>query len=227
MKQPRRLGLEKSATRERIVAAAMKVLQQEGGIGLTASAVARVAEVKPHLIHYYFRTMDDLLVAVVEIAGREGLEKTAASLTSKDPLRALWMAETGSTWGNLILQIQAIAIHRDSVRKALVAHAEKLRTLQIEAVVRHCEERQIVTDIPPVAMIQLIVGIARQLVRERALGFTLGHEVVVSVIEDLLDQAAGRSGDNTMTDLPSDRTISMVEGEPETGLGFQSVAPRI
>lgn len=208
MKQPRRLGLEKSATRERIVAAAVKVLQQEGGIGLTASAVARVANVKPHLIHYYFRTMDDLLVAMVEIVGREGLDKTAAALGSEEPLRALWTAETGSTWGNLILQIQAIAMHRDSVRKALVAHAEEVRKLQIEAVVRHCEAHQIVTDIPPVAMIQVIVGIARQLVRERTLGFTLGHEVVVSVIENLLEQAAGRAGDSTKTDPPTDRHVS-------------------
>lgn len=208
MKKPRRLGLEKSAVRERIVAAAIKVLQQEGGIGLTASAVARVANVKPHLIHYYFRTMDDLFVALVEIVGREGLEKTQVALGSEEPLRALWTAETGSTWGNLILQIQAIAMHRDSVRKALVAHAEEVRKLQIEAVVRHCEARQIVTDIPPIAMIQVIVGIARQLVRERTLGFTLGHEVVVSVIEDLLEQAASRAEESTASDPPTDRAFS-------------------
>lgn len=200
MKQPRRLGLERSAIRERIVAAAAKVLQLEGGIGLTASAVARVAEVKPHLIHYYFRTMDDLLVAVVAIAGREGLDKTEAALASKEPLRALWAAETGSTWGNLILQIQAIAMHRDNVRKALVAHAEEIRRLQIEAVVRHCEAHQIAPAIPPVAMIQIIVGIARQLGRERTLGFTLGHEAVVSAVEVFLEQATGHAGDSTKPD---------------------------
>jgi len=68
MASKRRIGSETSATRAAILKAALQVLQERGSSHFTASEIARKAGVKPHMIHYYFRTIDDLVPALREMA---------------------------------------------------------------------------------------------------------------------------------------------------------------
>src|SRR5439155_18388574 len=52
--------------REQIVLAAAAVLGRDGYAATTLKQIAREADVAPGLLHYYFRSKDDLLIAVVE-----------------------------------------------------------------------------------------------------------------------------------------------------------------
>ncbi|MBV8951082.1 MAG: helix-turn-helix transcriptional regulator, partial [Actinobacteria bacterium] len=86
----RRIGAEDSATRTALLDAAMDVMLEEGYAAVTSRRVAARAGLKPQLVHYYFRTMDDLLVALVRRGAEQNLERQSRALASDDPLRAFW-----------------------------------------------------------------------------------------------------------------------------------------
>src|SRR6476620_11709052 len=90
MASTRRIGSESSATRAAILKAALEVLQDQGRGHFTASAIARRAGLKPHMVHYYFRTIDDLVLALVKTLGATGLKNSARAIASDNPLKALW-----------------------------------------------------------------------------------------------------------------------------------------
>ena len=90
MTSTRRIGTESSATRTALLDAAQQVLLEEGYAAATSRRVAARAGLKPQLVHYYFRTMDDLFLALVRRGAEQNLERQAEALASPEPLRALW-----------------------------------------------------------------------------------------------------------------------------------------
>lgn len=186
MTSQRRIGSETSATRAAIVKAAFTVLQDKGSSHFTASEIAREAGVKPHMIHYYFRTIDDLVLTLVKTLATTGLKNTARAIASGDPLKALWNVEIGSGSSIAIMELGALAVHREDVREEMARSMEAMRTIQAEAIARHFELRGIECPIPPASLTLTIAGIARQMVRERAFGVSLGHAEMSAVVEDLI-----------------------------------------
>src|ERR1700692_4503671 len=57
-------------TRERIIAAASKVLSEKGYDATTLREISREAQAGPGLVHYYFGGKDALLVEVLQAAGQ-------------------------------------------------------------------------------------------------------------------------------------------------------------
>jgi AcrR family transcriptional regulator len=63
------------ATRERIVAAALKTLKDKGFAGATSRAIARAGDFNQALIYYHFGSVDDLLLAALDKTSAERLER--------------------------------------------------------------------------------------------------------------------------------------------------------
>ena len=61
---------EQQQTRERIIAAAYKVLAAKGYNATTLREISREAQAAPGLVHYYFGGKDQLLVEALQAAGR-------------------------------------------------------------------------------------------------------------------------------------------------------------
>jgi AcrR family transcriptional regulator len=61
---------EQQETRERIIAAAYKVLAAKGYEATTLREISREAQAAPGLVHYYFGGKDELLVEVLQAAGQ-------------------------------------------------------------------------------------------------------------------------------------------------------------
>src|SRR5437763_14148909 len=61
---------EQQKTRERIIAAASKVLAEKGYEATTLREISREAQAAPGLVHYYFGGKDQLLVEVLQAAGQ-------------------------------------------------------------------------------------------------------------------------------------------------------------
>lgn len=196
MTSKRRIGSETSATRAAILKAALKVLQEHGSSHFTATQIAKEAGVKPHMVHYYFRSLDDLVLELVKMLAAAGLKNTARAIASGDPLKALWDLETGSTSSIAIMELGAIAVHRVDVRQEMARSMEAMRIVQTEAIANYLQMRGIETPFPPATLTLMIAGTARQIVRERAFGVSLGHDEVAAVVEDLLRLLAesGRAG---------------------------------
>ncbi|HEY4545547.1 MAG TPA: helix-turn-helix domain-containing protein [Pedomonas sp.] len=96
MEQMRRMGPENSEVRARFIDAAEATLCEEGYHAISARQIAAKAGLKTQLLYYYFKTMDDLLLAVVGRANEKRQIRFDAAMASPSPLRALWELNSDS-----------------------------------------------------------------------------------------------------------------------------------
>ncbi|QLC24272.1 TetR/AcrR family transcriptional regulator [Parasphingopyxis algicola] len=96
------------STRDRLIDAAFRVVARDGLDAASVKAIAAEAGVKPGLLHYHFKTKDEVLEAAVE----RGLE------TYLDRLRGL-LADTPPD--------RVLAAYADFIRDNLEAHRDLFR----------------------------------------------------------------------------------------------------
>jgi TetR/AcrR family transcriptional regulator len=196
MSTTRRLGAEDSASRTALLDAAQHLLLEEGYAAVTSRRVGARAGLKPQLVHYYFRTMDDLFLALVRRGAEQNLERQARALASPHPLRALWEFSSDPAGTTLMVELFALANHRKAIRAELAAYAGRFRRLQSEALARILERHGVDADaFPPAAMAVLMTAVAQILVMEEALGLTDGHAEMRALVERYLardEDAANR-----------------------------------
>jgi AcrR family transcriptional regulator len=199
MAAPRRLGLESAKNRARLVDATEQLLREEGYVAITARQVAAKAGLKTQLIYYYFQTMDDLILALVQRISEKRLERFEQVMASPQPLRALWDLNNDPASAVISTELQSIAAHREAVRAAIVRSARQFRALQIEAVARFLEARGVdQTVFPAAAVVTITSALARALVTDTALDVADGYAEAVSLVERgllYLGQAAPSDGD--------------------------------
>ena len=187
MTSTRRIGTESSATRAALLDAALALMVEEGYAAVTSRRVAARADLKPQLVHYYFRTMDDLFVALVRRGAELNLERQVEALASPQPLRALWELSTDPTGMVLTVELFALANHRKAIRAELVAYAEQFRSQQTEALAGILERYGVDTGgFPPAVAPVVMTGLSRIIGLETALGLTTGHQELQSLVEQWL-----------------------------------------
>jgi AcrR family transcriptional regulator len=187
MAATRRLGTEDSATRLALVDAARRLMLESGYAAVTSRKVAARAGLKPQLVHYYFRTMDDLFLAVVRSGAEQNLERQRRALASPEPLRALWEFASDPAGATMTMEFSALANHRKAIRTELAAYAEQFRQLQSEALAALLAKSGIdVEAFPPETLAFVMTAIAQMLVLEEALGLATGHERMREVVEEFI-----------------------------------------
>ena len=93
----RRIGAEDSKTRAQLVAAAGQLLLDEGYAAVTSRAVAARAGLKPQLVHYYFRTMDDLFLEVFRKSAEVNMARFEREIAADCSLQTLWRTVSASS----------------------------------------------------------------------------------------------------------------------------------
>jgi AcrR family transcriptional regulator len=195
MASPRRIGAQDSKSRSLLLDAAERLLLEEGYAAVTSRRIASKAELKPQLVHYYFRTMDDLFLAVYRRRAEQNLERHARALASAQPLRALWELSTDPRGTAFTMEFVALANHRKAIRAEIAQHAERFRQMQLDAVASVLERYGISADTyPPVVVVLAMTGFSQILVLEKALGITSGHDEMVALVERTLEELEGPIG---------------------------------
>ena len=183
----RRIGAESSATRALIIEAAELVMIEEGYAAASTRRVAARAGLKPSLVHYYFPTTEDLLLAVNHKGAAEGDLRLEEALSSPDPLRALWKTLINSSQIALGLEMMALARHRKAIRIEIARHVEEVRARQVAALTQLLGERMANFGGSPEALSLVLTGVGRAVVMESALGVSAGHTQAAQWVERLLD----------------------------------------
>lgn len=192
---PRRVGAESSATRALILEATEQLIREEGYAAVSTRRVAAKAGLKPSLVHYYFTTTDDLLLAMSRRGADESDRMIEAALASDDPLRALWRYLTDTSRIGIALEFMALANHRKAVRAHMAEHCEAMRKREVEIFTQLLGERLAGEGgLPPVALSLVLAGIGRALVMEGGLGVTAGHAEARAFVEQWLDKLAPPPG---------------------------------
>jgi AcrR family transcriptional regulator len=189
----RRIGAEDSATRAALLDAAQDLMLESGYAAVTSRRVAARAALKPQLVHYYFRTMDDLFLALFRRGAEQNLDRQARALASAQPLRALWEFSCDPAGTRLMMEFTALANHRTVIRDEIKAYADRFRDQQVEAMTELFERNGVdASEMPPVAVAVLAAGLSRVLVMEDVLGVDDGHPEVLAMVERFLAQVDGK-----------------------------------
>lgn len=184
MATERRMGAESSKTRGVLLDTAERLMLTEGYAAVGVRRVAREAGVTPALIHYYFRTLDDLFLAVLRRNVERGVESLHELAASDRPLHALWERGSAAAGAGLITEFLALANHRKAIRSEVAETAARFREAELEIIRTALAGR---TDLPPVAVSALIAMVSRSLALEDAMGLTVGHAELLELVRGHLD----------------------------------------
>jgi AcrR family transcriptional regulator len=190
MATQRRLGAESSRTRAMLVAATEQLMQEEGYVAVSARRVAARAGLKPQLVHYYFRTMDELLLDVFDRFAARFLDRQAQALASPRPLTALWELYMDDSVAVIVIEFFALANHRPAVRDKIAGATEQFRIGQIADLARAMRRVGIdVAAYPASAIVMLMMTISTTLKMESNLDIAHGHAELFALVKRQIDAA--------------------------------------
>ncbi len=180
----RRFGLENSESRAALLDAAEQLMREEGYAAVTSRAVAARAGLKPQLVHYYFRTMDELFLALLRSRAEQNTERVKRALTGSDPLRAIWELSSDAEVATLAAEFVALANHRKTIQAEIARHTDEFRRAQTEVLSKVLEESGVDPKVWPLpAIVFLLEAAARVLVMDSALGISTGHAEMTVFVE--------------------------------------------
>lgn len=183
----RRIGSHDSRTRSQLLDAAEALLIEEGYASVTSRRVAARAGLKPQLVHYYFRTMDDLFLEVFRRNAEQSLDRFARAIAEDGSLRNLWRLNADLRGATFTIELAALANHRKAIRAEVARYAERFRVAQIEAVRAALAEHGVSEDeLPPTVAILIMTGLTQVMALESALGVTAGHDITLEFVEQAI-----------------------------------------
>ncbi|XVQ14812.1 TetR/AcrR family transcriptional regulator [Spirillospora sp. CA-255316] len=192
MASPRRIGSPDAKNRTVLLDAAERLMLEEGYAAVSSRRVAAKAGLKPQLVHYYFRTMDELFLEMFRRRAEEGLRRQAAALAASQPLRALWEYSTDSAGTALTMEFAALANHRKELRAEIARYAERFRREQVEGLSEVLRRYGVDTrEFPPLVLMVAMTSLSRVLVMEDAIGLAEGHEETEAFVERWLERLEG------------------------------------
>lgn len=174
--------------------AAEALLVDVGHGGITVRAVAERAGVNQGLVHYYFGSMDELLLQTLERFTDRLIERQAALYAGPEPFVEKWrkaMAYLGedlqSGYQKVWFELQAMAWNHDGmqqrVRKVLDAWVGVLRP----AFAQGLAELHIDSDrLPPDVAVALVATFNQGIILERLSGADSGHARLLAWIDELI-----------------------------------------
>ncbi len=224
MTSARRIGAPDAKNRVLLLDAAERLMLEEGYAAVTSRRLANKAGLKPQLVHYYFRTMEELFLEVFRRRAEEALEVHAQMLKLPQPLWALWRFGTDPAFTRISMEFMALANHRKEMRAEIAYYAERFREEQRQAVATALERygsriqdggQDI--DIPPVVWTVLMSSLSRFLVLEQAIGMSAGHAETLELVENYLRRLEGEP--QPIEGVPQTWVVHQFRSEQSTPLG--------
>lgn len=188
MASNRRMGPRDSETSNALLDAAERVLRDEGYAAATSRRVAAEAGVKQQLVYYYFKTMDELLLATFKRRVERALTRLEQDIASDEPMQAIWKNLSAAD-GKLSFEFVALANRHEGVRQEVARFMTESRRMEAAAIERQFKEKGIVPGpVSPSAAAFVMYSVALMLRREDATGITEGHADVMKLMEWVLKQ---------------------------------------
>ena len=181
----------KPSSRELLLDAAEALMTESGYAAVTSRRVAARAGLKPQLIHYYFRSMDDLFVALYRRYANRMIENQEAIRDSATPLRDLWRVTTEAR-GVLLSEFIALANHRKVIQQEITEFGHRFRQNQIRMLARLLEKDDTgAFPWSPEFASMLLNSVARSVAVEGEFGITEGHAEALELLEQFIDRFDG------------------------------------
>jgi TetR/AcrR family transcriptional regulator len=191
--QPKSLLAARGETQQRFLDAAERLLVTVGYAGITARKLAEEAGANLGLVHYYFGSMEELFVQVLERFTDQLIARQRAMYASPAPYIEKWRAamrylDDDRPYQKIWWELQALSWNQPELR-ARVARVQKawreaMRSAVAEALSRYDLDDG---DLSTEAWITLIVTVNEGIILERLAGIQRGHEELLAGIDRWLE----------------------------------------
>lgn len=186
----RRKGVESSEVRAQLIEAAAQILREEGGAAITARRIAEKVGLKRQIVHYYFGTIEELILAMIQREAAAAERRYEAVMQSEEPLRML--AQIGIDGSARSYEITALAFRFSAVRAEFVRSLETFRRQHADALARHLEQRGVQSNVSTVVATTVMLALSQVMSAEAALGVSEGHREINAFLESWLTAFAQR-----------------------------------
>src|SRR4051794_39145129 len=132
MAAPRRPRAATEEKKQRLLDATEDIMLTDGYAAVSSRSVAAAVGINAPLVHYYFPTIDDLFVAVLQRRSGRNVERMAEALASDEPIRAWWQLASDPRGTSLFVELLAAANHRPALKAEVGAIARDVRAMQME-----------------------------------------------------------------------------------------------
>ena len=176
---------------EALLDAAERLLIAEGYAAATTRRVAEEAGLNHGLIHYYFGSMEELFVQVLERFTGGLIQRQREMYTQDIPFLEKWRAamdyleqDAASGYQKLWLELQALAWNRPQLRERVASVNAAWRAVLTEAFDTAAKEFSLAqTSFPVDALASLVMTFNQGLILERLSGVTDGHASLLASID--------------------------------------------
>jgi len=196
---------------EAFLDAAERLLIREGSAGISTRQLARESRQNHGLVHYYFGSVDELLLQTLERFTARILERQRAMYGREAPFIEKWrkaMAfideDLASGYPKIWAELQALAWNKPELRERLQGVTDSWRTVLRDALAEAVEEYDL-EDSPFSAesWAALVSQFNQGLLFERLLGIDRGHEALLTAIDTWLSSLERRKTQADTTTTPT------------------------
>jgi AcrR family transcriptional regulator len=172
--------------------AAERLLVDVGYAGITTRRLAEEAGVNHGLVHYYFGSIENLLVRTLERFTERLIERQRAMYAADVPFIEKWrtamrfLIEEDVRYEKVWLELQALAWNRPDMREWLASVDERWRSVLTDAFAQPRDELGI--DMPLDALVSLVVTFNFGIIVERLTGITTGHAELLEWIDGFVEE---------------------------------------
>ena len=181
---------------EALLDAAERLLLDVGYAGVTTRKLAAEAGLNHGLVHYYFGSVENLLVRVLErFTARLTARQRALYADPDVPFLEKWRQAMRFLVGDDVeyekiwLELQALAWNNPELRDRVAQVDEEWRAVLTEAFAEPRERYGI--DMPLDALVALVITFNEGIILERAQGITTGHRELLEWIDKWLESRDG------------------------------------
>jgi AcrR family transcriptional regulator len=184
----------REANVEAFLDAAERLLIREGAAGISTRQLAREAGQNHGLVHYYFGSVDELLLQTLERFTERILERQRALYGTDATFSEKWRTAMGfidqdleSGYPKVWAEMEALAWDRPELRDRLRAVNDQWRSLLRDALAEAIDEYGLdESRFSAEALAALVMQFQKGLLNERLLGFDRGHAELLSAIDSWL-----------------------------------------
>ena len=170
--------------------AAERLLVDVGYSGITTRRLADEAGVNHGLVHYYFGSIENLLVRTLERFTERLVERQREMYSEDVPFIEKWrtamryLVEEDVRYEKVWLELQALGWNRPDVRERLAAVEGEWRAVLTEAFAE--PHRELGIEMPLDALVSLVITFNIGIMVERLGDIEAGHQELLDWIEEWL-----------------------------------------
>jgi AcrR family transcriptional regulator len=182
----------RSAAEEALLDAAERLLVDVGYAGITTRRLAEEAGVNHGLVHYYFGSIENVMVRALERFTERQIARQRAMYAAPDvPFIEKWrtamryLVSEDVAYEKVWYELQALAWNRPELRERVDRVNAEWRTVLTEAFAEPRERFGI--EMPLEALVSLVVTFNEGIMLERLSGVEEGHGVLLDWIDGWLE----------------------------------------